>query len=132
MNNLTVKQEKFAQKYVELGNASEAYRQSYAAENMATETIHVAASQLLDNNKVAIRVKELQEELKSRHDITLDYITEGLEYAVNVAKIKQDASNIRGGYMDLAKLYGLAVEKVDLTSGGNEIQSVVILPSKNE
>ena len=31
MGNLTPKQEKFCQKYIEMGNASEAYRQAYNA-----------------------------------------------------------------------------------------------------
>ena len=37
-NQLTPKQEKFAQVYVECGNASEAYRQAYNAENMQDDS----------------------------------------------------------------------------------------------
>ena len=60
---LTPKQAKFAALYVELGNASEAYRRSYdVSPDTKDEAIHVNASKLLSNAKVALRVDELQEE----------------------------------------------------------------------
>ena len=40
---LTAKQEAFARAYVETGNASEAYRRAYNAENMKQESIAVRA-----------------------------------------------------------------------------------------
>ena len=46
---LTPKQEKFARKYIELGNASEAYRQSYDAQNMLPESVWAEASRTLAN-----------------------------------------------------------------------------------
>jgi phage terminase small subunit len=55
---LTPKMERFAIEYVATGNASEAYRRAYDAENMLPTTIHVQASLLLDNDKVAKRVNE--------------------------------------------------------------------------
>lgn len=57
MAGLTIKQEAFCQAYIETGNASEAYRTAYAADKMKAEAIHVNASKLLDNAKVALRVK---------------------------------------------------------------------------
>ncbi len=45
---LTTKQEKFCQSYVELGNASEAYRRSYDASRMKTESINRKAKELMD------------------------------------------------------------------------------------
>ena len=45
--NLTPKQERFCQLYIELGNASEAYRQSYDADSMAEPTVNTKASELL-------------------------------------------------------------------------------------
>lgn len=56
---LTVKQEAFCLAYLKTGNASEAYRLSYNAENMKPETIHVKACDLMKNDKVAARLKEL-------------------------------------------------------------------------
>src|ERR1700722_7757636 len=73
--SLTPKQEKFAQKYVELSNASEAYRQSYDAENMLDKTIWEEASRTLADPKVAARVINLQLEHQERHKVTVDSLT---------------------------------------------------------
>ena len=59
-NELTKKQESFAQEYVKCGNATEAYKKVYNASNMKPETIHVKASELLKNGKVSVRVHDLQ------------------------------------------------------------------------
>lgn len=59
-NELTKKQESFAQEYVKCGNATEAYKKVYNASNMKAETIHVKASELLKNGKVSVRVGNLQ------------------------------------------------------------------------
>lgn len=59
---LTPKQENFCLAYLETGNASEAYRRSYDAENMKPETINRNAKDLLDNSKIAARLAELTEE----------------------------------------------------------------------
>ena len=57
---LTKKQEAFCLKYVELGDASAAYRFAYSTEKMGNNTIHVKASELLKNGKVTVRIKELK------------------------------------------------------------------------
>lgn len=57
---LTAKQEKFCHKYIETGNASEAYRQAYSCGKMKTETVNRKAVELMANGKVSARVKELQ------------------------------------------------------------------------
>lgn len=77
--NLTPKQERFAQKYVELGNASEAYRQAYAAANMGGEAVAVEAFRLLGNPKIALRVEALQDLALRRHQVTVDRVI--AEYA---------------------------------------------------
>jgi len=60
MSKLTPKQEGFCLSYIETGNASEAYRLNYDAENMKPATIKVKASELLNNGKVTARLAELQ------------------------------------------------------------------------
>ncbi|PHS69126.1 MAG: terminase [Methylophaga sp.] len=72
MNDLTIKQENFCLKYIECGNASEAYRFAYSVKKMKDETIHEASSRLIADYKVSTRVKDLQEENKKRSDITTD------------------------------------------------------------
>lgn len=62
MSNLTPKQERFAQLYVEIGTAAEAYRRAYDSEGKP-EGVQVSASRLLADPKVSLRVEELRERL---------------------------------------------------------------------
>ena len=71
---LSVKQEKFCNYYIECGNASEAYRRAYSCSNMKDESINRKAIELLNNGKITARVKELQEELKRKSDITKEEV----------------------------------------------------------
>ena len=65
---LTPKQEKFCNLYVELGNASDAYRGAYSCSRMKSTTINGKAYNLLKKGHIGARVKELQTELKKRSD----------------------------------------------------------------
>jgi len=59
--NLTPKQRKFCEKYIELGNKQEAYRQSYNAINMSNTSINGATQQLFRNELITTYIAELQE-----------------------------------------------------------------------
>ena len=63
---LTIKQEAFARAYVETGNASEAYRRAYNAENMKQESIAVRACELLAHSKVSVMVQQLKDQAAAR------------------------------------------------------------------
>jgi phage terminase small subunit len=63
VNGLTVKQEKFCQLYVELGDASAAYRGAYSAGNMKPKVVAVKACELLKHGNVSVRVDDLQKKL---------------------------------------------------------------------
>lgn len=58
---LTPKQEAFCLAYLKTGNASEAYRQAYAANDMKPATINRKAKDVLDNGKIAARLAELNQ-----------------------------------------------------------------------
>lgn len=79
--NLTPKQEKFCQLYIELGNASEAYRQSYDADSMNENTVNREAKGLLDNPKIATRLDQIRKEHSKRHNVTVDTLLIELEEA---------------------------------------------------
>ena len=81
MAKLTPKQEKFCQLYIELGNASEAYRQAYDSSRMKTETINTKAKELLKHGPITVRISELQDGHKERHGITVDDLIAELEEA---------------------------------------------------
>lgn len=111
---LTVKQMKFAQKYIEIGIATEAYRQSYNAENMTNETIKVEACRLLQIPHVALTVIELQESHAKRHNVTIDSITDELDEARVLAMVEVMPSAAISASMGKAKIHGLIVDKKDV------------------
>lgn len=108
---LTPKQEKFCLVYIETGNASEAYRQSYNTAKMKPETVNRTAKQLLDNRKIAARVDELREEHAKRHEITVDTLVAELEEARKLAFETEKAAAAVQATLGKAKLLGLVVEK---------------------
>ena len=78
-DRLTPKEEAFCLAYLETGSASEAYRRAYSAKKMKPATIHVKASQLLDRDKVTVRLEEVRESRLKRHEVTVDRIVAELE-----------------------------------------------------
>lgn len=106
---LTPKQEKFCHAYLETGNASEAYRSCYNASRMKAETINVKAVELLKNGKVAVRVRELQDQFKKAHDVEKDRIMYELR-AIMEAKIT-----------DYLELKQVPVKTGQTDDNGNEI-----------
>ncbi len=69
-SKLTPKQEKFSQLYVSLGNASEAYRQSYDVDKSKPETVTENASRLLADSNVLARVEEIKGDTAKDHSVT--------------------------------------------------------------
>lgn len=57
---LTAKQEKFCQGVAKGLSYSDAYREAYDTDNMKDETINRKAKELIDNGKIAARLKELR------------------------------------------------------------------------
>ncbi|NOQ94691.1 MAG: terminase small subunit [Methylophaga sp.] len=84
-DKLTLKQEKFCLKFVECGNASKSYRHAFDAQSMKATSINVNASKLLSRTKIALRVKELQEESKARSGITTDQKKQWLKKVIERA-----------------------------------------------
>jgi hypothetical protein len=114
-NELTPKQEKFAQKYIELGNAAEAYRIAYDAENMKPVTIRRKAAELLEHGKVSAHVRALREAQQERHMVTIDSITSELEESRKLATADRQHSAAINASLGKAKLHGLIVDKSDVT-----------------
>ena len=109
---LTPKQENFAQRYVQCGNASQSYRDTYsvgAATKMAT--VNRKAKELLDNGKIAARIKELQDRGQRKHDITIETLTEMYKEAFSMGKEIEQPAAMNGSATGLAKLHGLITDK---------------------
>lgn len=64
-DRLTAKQEAFAQQVAGGAILSDAYRECYAAENMADRTVWTEACRLASNPKVATRIKAIQTDRES-------------------------------------------------------------------
>ena len=75
-DKLTPKQERFVQAYIETGNATEAYRQAYNAENAKDSTINRKAAEMFENGKITARLQVLNECLQERHGINVDTLTD--------------------------------------------------------
>lgn len=71
MAELTQKQENFCLAYIETGNASEAYRRAYDAENMSQAVISNKASLLLARGDIGVRVAELRQPVIEAVRVTL-------------------------------------------------------------
>ena len=134
---LTIKQEKFCNLYIELGNASEAYRQSYNCEKMKPESVNIKAFELLNNGKITLRIEELRSELAERHDITKDTLIIELEEARQMAKDTAKASSMVSATMGKARILGLDKQVIEHTgTNGTPLQlptfNIVGVVPKNE
>ena len=115
MTGLTPKQEKFCLRYIELSDATKAYKASYDAENMKNVTCNRRAKELLDNGKIKARVRELRDMHVERHVVTVDSLTVELEEARQLAMTTAQPSPAVSASMGKAKLHGLIVDKGELT-----------------
>lgn len=113
---LTPKQEAFCLAYLKTGNASEAYRQAYAAANMKPGSINVNASKLLSSAKVALRLEELRGPAVAAAQMTLESHLADLKMLRDKALEAEQFSAAITAETNRGKAAGLYTEKVDHTS----------------
>ena len=111
---MTIKQELFAQAYIETGNASEAYKRSYNTQANAN-TVNRKASQLLKHPEVIKLLADLQAIQRQRHKLTIDDLLQELEQSRLLALENIQCSAAVTATMSKAKLLGL-----DKKAGVNE------------
>lgn len=89
---LTLKQEKFCNKYLECGNATKAYRFAYNCDSMSESTIWNSAYKLLQNGDVGARISYLRQHIAEASGITaLQIVNEHKKIAFsNGARIRKD------------------------------------------
>lgn len=114
---MTPKQEQFARLYVETGNASEAYRQAYNADNMKPETVTNEAYKLLQDPDISAMVDGLKEEARQRHAVTVGDLLHELEQAraAALAAPTPQSSAAVSATMGKAKMLGLLVDKAEIS-----------------
>ena len=113
IRKLTPKQSRFARLYVQLGNASEAYRRSYDCARMKPTTVNRNAKAMLDNSKIAARIDALQLLAQERHNVTVDSLTGELDGAAELAHEVKNPGAVVSATMGKAKLHGLLTDKVE-------------------
>jgi len=112
---LTIKQERFARKYVALGCAAEAYRQAYKAERWSDNAVRVEAHRTLQKPNVSLMVDKIKAEQSDFQDITFEEIAAGLRRAADGAAGAGQHSAASQALVALGKLAGLYVEKQKLS-----------------
>ena len=122
---MTIKQELFAQAYIETGNASEAYKRAYNTQANAN-TVNRKASQLLKHPEVIKLLADLQAIHRQRHKLTIDDILQELEDARQKALSAEtpQCSAAISATMGKAKLLGL-----DKKAGVNENPMMAFITS---
>ena len=85
MKKLTIKEQKFAELCVTLGNQTEAYRQAYNPSNKDAEWVKVRASETANKSNVKVTIGILKEEAKKEHGIDRAFIINGLQEIINDA-----------------------------------------------
>ena len=130
---LTQKQEAACQAYIELkGHKSDSYREAYDCTNMSDVSVNVEASRLFKLPHIALRILELQEEHRERHNVTVDTITVELDEARDLAKTTKQPAAMTGAVMGKAKIHGLVTDKqkVDHTSSDGSMTPCTLDVSK--
>ena len=116
MTDLTIKQENACLAFVENGgNRTQAYISAYKTENMGEASISVEACRLFKNPLIALRVLEVQEEHRLRHNVTVDSLCKELNEAKDLAKDLEQPAAMTGAIMGKAKIHGLVSEKREMT-----------------
>jgi phage terminase small subunit len=114
---LTAKQELFAQSIADGMTQADAYRTAYSAVNMKADSIHVKASQLMADGKIAVRVKTLREALAEKQLWTR---ADSVEVLRSIAECKESPEAARvSSVKELNSMHGFnEPSKVDLTHKG--------------
>lgn len=103
---LTLKQEKFVNRYLECGNASEAYRYAYDCSRMSDVVVYNKASLMLSKGEIRVRLEYLRAHLAEASGISaLRIIREHEKIAFS------DATRVRDGWMSLKDFESLTPEE---------------------
>ena len=111
---LTVKQMNFCLKYVEIGNATEAYKQSYDVKTNKRDSMKSMAVILMKNEKVRDYIAVLQAKNITKHGVTMEFMLEEYLAVKNMASLLEQPQHMKGALDSIMKLYGLGKENHDV------------------
>ena len=112
---LTQKQEAFVMKYLECGNATEAYKFAYNAKKMSDKDISNEAYDLTLHPAISPRIqahrKDIESKVLDKLVIDKEFITNGILKNIMAAELKEDNAVALKGYDMLSKMYDLNDDK---------------------
>lgn len=124
---LTAKQEQFCQGIANGLNQSEAYRAAYRAEKMKAEAIHVNASKMMADTKVALRVDALRAALADKALWTREDSVRALKQIADGLGGETRPNEAVAAIKELNAMHGYAAPvKADLRVSGG----LVLIPAK--
>lgn len=124
---LTPKQIKFALVYIETGNATEAYRQSYKVTTTNHNTLNKKANELSNHPAIKDYIKQIQERQVEEHMVTVESLSKELDEARDMARRNLDPKAMIGATMGKAKIYGLDKQVVEHKGDLSNLQPVIKL-----
>lgn len=127
MPSLTPQREKFAQAVASGMNQSDAYRKAFKVRaGTKPNSINVAASQLMANHNVAIRVAELRAPAAKKATITLESHLADLQRLRNMAVKEKQFSAAITAEVARGKAAGVHIERADITNSDGSLRPQVI------
>ena len=106
MKKLTPKQEQFCLKYIECGNATQAFKGVYNTETMKPKTIHNRSSELLGRREIRGRIEELKKKAEDKAVITLSEVLDELKkvaFSTKTTSSKVKALELLGKHLGLGE-----------------------------
>lgn len=108
IHSLTLQQEAFCNAYLELGNASDAYRKAYEnCKKWEPQSVHVAASKLLSVSKVSLRISALRADLAKDNKISLQTVLDELIQSANRSKEVGKERDVVNALSHISRILGL-------------------------
>ncbi len=112
------RQELFVREYMKSGTAAEAYRRVYP-DAKGFNCVSAGAHNLMKKPHVKARIKEMRMDIKRKADITFEKILSDYQYAMDLAKAKEDSPSIISAAREQAKLVGLLIDRKEVGSAGD-------------
>ncbi len=127
MPSLSPQREKFAQAVASGMNQSDAYRAAYRVRvGTKPNSINVAASQLMANPNVGLRVAELRAPAAKAATITLESHLADLQRLRNMAVKEKQFSAAITAEVARGKAAGVHIERSDITNSDGSLRPQVI------
>lgn len=125
-NELTPKQELFAQSVASGMTQAEAYRTAFNASKMKAETVIQAASRLMTDSNITARVSALRKPIIEKAGITLKSHLRRLEELSIAAELAEQYSAAIAAEVARGKAAGVNIEKTEV----NQVSKITILKAE--